>query len=321
MINEIDILHERHSCDFACRTGEEAAGLLCIISYHHEIVVELGEYCFDSFTESLVSPCWRTPVLLVQPIRDLKRDNCNLEEILLNLGTEITFVSKHHAVMIFPAYIIEILEVMDACSCHAVRMYNPSYSADSMEFITIIVQPLRGAISPVRGFVNIISPHGTTLCPCVLANLYGLGINAKHTLGAVNGGSHILANLFGKPGRQLTTGIELSAADQVWQILLALMVQTMKKEVFTVESESLGSYAESDDFEIRELRNNATSRYVSEFIDAISCEILADSEDSDEICYEVAHKQSNSSYSSLVATNLLIICELCNFSIYKYLEV
>ena len=54
-------------------------------------------------------------------------------------------------------------------------------------------------------------------------------------------------------------------------------------------------YAESDDFEIRELRNNATSRYVSEFIDAISCEILADSEDSDEICYEVAHKQSNSS--------------------------
>ncbi len=32
-----------------------------------------------------------------------------------------------------------------------------------------------------------------------------------------------------------------------------------------------------------------------EFIHTIYDEILADTEDSDEICYEVAHKQSNSS--------------------------
>ncbi len=50
MIDKIDILHKSHCCYFACHTGKETAGLLCVVTYHHEIVVELGEYCFDTFT-------------------------------------------------------------------------------------------------------------------------------------------------------------------------------------------------------------------------------------------------------------------------------
>ena len=53
MINEIDILHESHGGDFTCYSGEKSAGLLCVISYHHKIVIELGEYGFDSFAEPL----------------------------------------------------------------------------------------------------------------------------------------------------------------------------------------------------------------------------------------------------------------------------
>ena len=53
MINEIDILHESHCCYFACHTGKETAGLLCVVTYHHEIVVELGEYCFDNGTSCM----------------------------------------------------------------------------------------------------------------------------------------------------------------------------------------------------------------------------------------------------------------------------
>ena len=55
MINENDILHEHHSRDFACHTGKETAGLLCIVSYHHEIVVELGEYGFYTFADASFS--------------------------------------------------------------------------------------------------------------------------------------------------------------------------------------------------------------------------------------------------------------------------
>lgn len=87
----------------------------------------------------------------------------------------------------------------------------------------------------------------------------------------------------------------MKATNQVWQIVLAFIVQTMKQKVFTVETESFCSYAESDDFEVGELRDNPTSGRISEFIHTISSENLAYSKDSDEICYEVAHKQSNSS--------------------------
>lgn len=75
-------------------------------------------------------------------------DICNLKDFLLNLGTETNLASKHQAVTVFPAHIIERMEVMDACGCHALHLYNFSYSADRMELATIIVQPLRGAISP-----------------------------------------------------------------------------------------------------------------------------------------------------------------------------
>ncbi len=123
MINEIDILHESHSSDFTSHSGKKAAGLLCVVSYHHEIVVELGEYSFDSFTKPLVGPCRRTPVFLIQPIRNFKRNVGCLKEILLDLGTEVTLVSKHRAIIIFPAHIIKIMEVMDACGSHVIRMY------------------------------------------------------------------------------------------------------------------------------------------------------------------------------------------------------
>ena len=129
-----------------------------------------------------------------------------------------------------------------------------------------------------------------------LTPLNTLQLQPHPILGAVNGDCHILADFFGKPRRQLTPGIELPAAYKVWQIVLALMVQTMEKEIFTVESKSLCCYAESYDLEVRELWDNLTSGHISEFIHTISGEILADTENSDEICYEVAHKQNNSSW-------------------------
>ena len=58
--------------------------------------------------------------------------------------------------------------------------------------------------------------------------------------------------------------------------------------------DSFGCYAQSDDLKVGKLGNYTTTGYISEFINTISGEILADSENSDEICYEVAHMQINS---------------------------
>jgi hypothetical protein len=148
---------------------------------------------------------------------------------------------------------------------------------------------------PVGSRIGIVPPHDAAIRPRVLAYLYRLGVNAEYILGAINGYSYFLADFFSKPNRKLASGIELSPTDQVWKILLTLIMQSMKKKIFAVESEGFGSYAESNYFEVGELGDNATSGDITEFINTISGEILADSEDSDEICYEVAHKQANSS--------------------------
>ncbi len=178
MINEIDILHKGHCGDFACHANEKAAGLFCVVSSHHKIIVELGEYRFNSFTESLVSPCRRTPVSLIEPIWDFKRDIGRFKEILLNLSTEITLISMHGAVMVFPAHIVKRTEIMDACQCPVIRMYDSAYPTDSMEFIPIVMYALRCAISPVGGCLDIIAFHGAAIGSCVLTDFYRLGINA-----------------------------------------------------------------------------------------------------------------------------------------------
>ena len=128
----------------------------------------------------------------------------------------------------------------------------------------------------------------------VLTDLYRFGIYAEYVLGAIYAYSHILANFLGKPSRQLTSSVELPSANQVWQIILTFVMQTMKKEILAVKSECFGCYCQSHNFEVGKLGDNATTGYISKFINTIPGEILADSEDSDEICYKVAHKLCDS---------------------------
>ena len=44
----------------------------------------------------------------------------------------------------------------------------------------------------------------------------------------------------------------------------------------------------------RTLGNNSAARYIPECMDTISCEILADSRDYYDFCFEVVHQQANS---------------------------
>ena len=55
---------------------------------------------------------------------------------------------------------------------------------------------------------------------------------------------------FGKSCRKLTPDIEPPTANQVLQILLAFIVQTMQQEILTVKSECLCRYAQGNDFKV-----------------------------------------------------------------------
>lgn len=141
---------------------------------------------------------------------------------------------------------------------------------------------LRGCLVPVH-----------CVCPCVFTYLYRFSVDAEYIFPCVNGGRHILADFLGQLCCQLTTGVELSGANQVWQVVFAFMVQTIKQIVLIVNVERLGCYVKSDDLQIGKLGNSTSTRHISESIAQISGEIFADSEVSDEICYEVVHKQMN----------------------------
>lgn len=74
MVQKIHILHKRHCGDFTGHSGKEAACLLGIVSDHHQSIVELREDGFNPFAESFISPCWWSPVLLIQSIKHFKDD-------------------------------------------------------------------------------------------------------------------------------------------------------------------------------------------------------------------------------------------------------
>ena len=181
-------------------------------------------------------------------------------------GLDLAFVTEHRAVMIFPLHIIEVMEVVDACRRHVVGMDYATYSADCMEFISIIIHSLRCAIAPIGCHIRIVATHRTAFRSCILTYFHRLGVNAENIFPSINGGCHFPAYLLSKTCRQLSSGIELPATDQVWQIIHAFMVQTVKQIVFAVEVERLGCESQSDNFKVGELRDNSASRYVSQFI-------------------------------------------------------
>ena len=92
MIDIINILQYSQGRYFSSSPGEESGRLFCIVSDHHELVIELGEERLDSFPESFVSPCRRPPVLLIQAIGNLKGYLAHVKEILLYFSADISFV-------------------------------------------------------------------------------------------------------------------------------------------------------------------------------------------------------------------------------------
>ena len=99
MIAEIDILQHGHSRDFSGCMDEQPACLFCVVAYHHELVIKLGENRFDAFSEAPVSPGQRPQVFL--SIGNFQLDVCRLEKVLLHIGTQIPFVAEHEAVVYY----------------------------------------------------------------------------------------------------------------------------------------------------------------------------------------------------------------------------
>ena len=294
MIDIIHILKHRKGSDFSSSPGKKSGRLLCVISNHHELVVELRENGFDSFSESPVSPCRRSPILLIQPIWNFKGDVCGVKEILLNFSTQISFVTEHQAVVILPLHILQIMEVVNIGCGHVVRVYYSAYSADCVEFISIVVDALRRAVTPLWGTFPIIYSHSTPFGSCVLTDLDRFGVYAEYVLFAIHCLCNVFAYFFAKNSSQLSALIVLSASNQVGKIFSLFGMEPLEKIIFTIESKRLSCCRECDDFEVGKFGYNAAMWTISVLVYTISREFLVDFENLSELCYEVVHKRDGS---------------------------
>lgn len=294
MINEVYILEHCKSGNVCRCLGKKSCRLLCIVSNHHELVVELREKSFDSFSGFLVRPCRRSPILLVQPIGYFKVYVSSVKKVLLNLGTEIAFVTEQHAIVVFPLHIIQITKVVNVCGGHVIRMDNPTYPADSVEFIPVIMYALRSAIAPLWSKFIIAASHCTTVGTCILADLDRLGIDAENILLAVHGSSNVLTYFLSKPSSKSTSLIELPATNQIGKTIAFYSLKSFEQIVLAVNPKCLGCGREGDDLEVGKLGDNATMWAIPVLIHTISCVFFDYVKDFTELYDEVVHIRDDS---------------------------
>ena len=241
----------------------------------------------------------------------------DFEEIQLYRGAQIAFVPKHHAVVVFPFHILEIMEVVNVGSRHIEGMYHAAYPADCVEFIPIVVHALRGAIAPRWRTLKVIAPHDATLGAGILTHLDWLGVNAEHILPAVHGSSDVFADILTEFACQLTALVILAARDKARQEIAFLRFEPLEQQVLAVDAEGLGRGRQGDDFQVGELGDDTSTRYIciisaalghlrasshgshlheiSEFVNTIPGEFLVDVEYFYEVCDEVVHERGYSS--------------------------
>ena len=294
MIENIEILQHRESCDFGCHPCEEAWWLLGIVAYHHQMVVQLREDRLNSLPVLLVSLQGWSPVLLVQPIWYFKGDVGRCEQFLLYRSTQIPLVAKYHTVMIFPLNVLQVVEVMYICCGHVIGVYNARCTAKGMELVAIVMHVLQGAIAPGGSMVYICLSHRASFGTSVLVHLDRLGVYAEHKLSAVNRLCNGLADILAKLTSQLSALIELTAGYKIWNRVRTLSAQTDKEIVLTVDTECLCRDGKCHNLQFGESGNNTTVRDISSLVYLISCKLLADFKNISELCNEVVHSYDDS---------------------------
>ena len=293
MVEKVEILQHCESRHFGSHSRKESIWLLCIVAYHHELIVQLGEHRLYPLPEPLVSPCGWLPVLLIEPVGHIQCDVGGLEEVKLYRCTQIPLVPHDHAIVVFPLDVLKIMQVMHVCGSHVIGVYDTADAAQGMEFVAVITHVLRGAVAPGGRAVNVRLSHGTPLGSCILAHFDGFGVNAEDRLSAIDGLGYPLTDFLPKGAGELSASIELPAADEIGDGIGAFLHQPVEEINLAVDAERFSCEGKGDHFNIGEGGNNTTARYISSFIYTIFCKTLADVKNFSELCNEVVHNNDN----------------------------
>ena len=286
MIEKIDILQHGEGSHLGFHSGKEAAWLLCIVAYHHEVVIQLRKDGLNPLSETFVGPCRWSPVLLVQPVWDVKCNICGFKQIQLYGSTQVALISKYHAVAVLPLHIFKILQVMHVGSGHVEGVYDSCDATQGMELISIIVHVLRGTVTPGGCMLYVILSHLTPVGACILANLYRLGVNTEDRLSSIYRLGYGLTDILTKHHGLLATLVVLPARNQVWNGSRAFRVQPSEKVVLAVDTQCLCCDGKCHHLQIGESGYDTTARDISLLIYIISCKFRLTSKS---LCLSVDH--------------------------------
>ena len=289
MIEKIEILQHGESRYLSSHSSEETSRFLCIIAYHHELVIELRKDRLNSLSKTLVGPCGRCPILLVQPVRDIEGDVGCLKQVQLHRRTQIPLVPKYRAVVVLPLHILEILQVMHIGCCHIIGMNYSADTAQGMKLVAVIVHVLRGAVTPGWRMLYVVLTHLTPVSTGILTDLYRLRVYAEDVFASIYLFGYGFTNIFTQQHSLLATLVVLPTTDQVGNGTRAFSIQTLEEVILTVNTQCLCRDGESHHLQIGEGGYNTTSRYISFLIYLISCKFLAYLKNFSELCDEVAH--------------------------------
>ena len=117
---------------------------------------------------------------------------------------------------------------------------------------------------------------------------------------------------------QLTALVILAARDKIRQEIAFLRVEPLEQQVLAVDTESLGRGRQGDDFQVGELRDDTSTRYIAEFVNTIPSKMFVDVENftkfAMKLCMSVVI-----AVSVLIVSKILITSEMHSFFI-KYLS-
>ena len=312
MIEKIEILQHGEGRDLSSHSCEETSRFLCVVAYHHELVIELRKDRLDSLSETLVGPCGRCPVLLVQSVRDIKGDVGRLEQVQLYGCAQVPFVSEDCAVVVFPLHILQILQVVHIGCRHIIGMDYSADTAQGMKLVAVIVHVLRGAVAPGWCMLYVILTHLAPVGTGVLTNLYRFRIYAEYIFASIYRLGYGLTDILSKHHGFLATLVVLPTRNQVGNSTWAFRIQPLEKIIFTVNTQCLCRDGKCHYLQIGECGYNTASRYISLLIYLISCKFLAYLKNFSELCDVI---------SCLDTTKLLKINDMCNFLSINVLQI
>lgn len=143
---EYDLVDKLNYCQcgyfgwYPCFEAFEGLG---VVSPYHELVTQLREQRFYSFSRLSVDVGLLPVILLVATHRGIELDTPGLEQVELVFGGKIAAVTDRRAVLQLCLYILGIVYVMYGGRAYVDALENPAYRTGRMQFISVIVRGLQ----------------------------------------------------------------------------------------------------------------------------------------------------------------------------------